>query len=129
MLCVCVTLFVNLSRILHGGQCLILGVVWCNLPGWRWATINKVALDRLSRSMHSDVCDSDGCCNAVLHSRISGCGCRRFRAAPNNNVRLVFNFCLRTIICNLYSFSIPREWCKECPMRRCALCSFSSGRF
>ena len=54
-----------------------------NLPGWRWATITKVALDRLSRSLHSDVCDSDGCRDAVVHSRISGRGNRRFRAVPN----------------------------------------------
>ena len=57
-----------------------------NLPGWRWATITKVALDRLSRSLHSDVCDSDGCCDAVAHSRISGRGSRRSRAAPNINL-------------------------------------------
>ena len=54
-----------------------------NLPGWRWAAINKVALDRLSRSLHSDVCDSDGCCDAVVHSTISGSGNRRTRAVPN----------------------------------------------
>ena len=24
----------------------------CNLPGWRWATIIQVVLDRLSRSLH-----------------------------------------------------------------------------
>ena len=59
--------------------------VWkCNLPGWRWAAITKVALDRLSRSLHSDVCDSDGCCDAVVHSTISGSGNRRTRAVPNN---------------------------------------------
>ena len=45
----------------------------------------KVALDRLSRSLHSDVCDSDGCRDAVAHSRISGRGSRRSRAAPNHN--------------------------------------------
>lgn len=55
-----------------------------NLPGWRWATITKVALDRLSRSLHSDVCDSDGCCDAVVHSTISGSGNRRTRAVPNS---------------------------------------------
>ena len=55
----------------------------CNLPGWRWAAITKVALDRLSRSLHSDVCDSDGCCDAVVHSTISGSGNRRTRAVPN----------------------------------------------
>ena len=54
-----------------------------NLPGWRWAAITKVALDRLSRSLHSDVCDSDGCCDAVVHSTISGSGNRRTRAVPN----------------------------------------------
>ena len=54
-----------------------------NLPGWRWAAIKKVALDRLSRSLHSDVCDSDGCCDAVVHSTISGGGNRRARAVPN----------------------------------------------
>ena len=54
-----------------------------NLPGWRWAAIKKVALDRLSRSLHSDVCDSDGCCDAVVHSTISGSGNRRTRAVPN----------------------------------------------
>ena len=54
-----------------------------NLPGWRWAAIKKVALDRLSRSLRSDVCDSDGCCDAVVHSTISGSGNRRTRAVPN----------------------------------------------
>ena len=54
-----------------------------NLPGWRWATIMQVVLDRLSRSLHSDVCDSDGCRDAVAHSRISGRGTRRSRAVPN----------------------------------------------
>ena len=44
----------------------------------------KVALDRLSRSLHSDVCDSDGCRDAVVHSTISGRGCWRARAASNN---------------------------------------------
>ena len=55
-----------------------------NLPGWRWATIMQVVLDRLSRSLHSDVCDSDGCRDAVAHSRISGRGSRRANAAPNH---------------------------------------------
>ena len=55
----------------------------CNLPGWRWATITKVALDRLSRSLHSDVCDSDGLRDAAIHSTISGRGGRRDRAASN----------------------------------------------
>ena len=55
-----------------------------NLPGWRWAMITKVALDRLSRSLHSDVCDSDGCNDVVVHSKISGRGGRRERAALNN---------------------------------------------
>ena len=55
----------------------------CNLPGWRWATITKVALDRLSRSLHSDVCDSDGLRDAAIHSTISGRGSRRDRAASN----------------------------------------------
>ena len=58
-------------------------MVWSNLPGWRWATIMQVVLDRLSRSLHSDVCDSDGCRDAVAHSRISGRGIRRSRAVPN----------------------------------------------
>ena len=44
-----------------------------------------MALDRLSRSLHSDVCDSDGCCDAVLHSTISGRGSRRERAALNKS--------------------------------------------
>ena len=61
-------------------------MVWSNLPGWRWATIMQVVLDRLSRSLHSDVCDSDGCRDAVAHSRISGRGIRRPRAAPNHTV-------------------------------------------
>jgi hypothetical protein len=56
-----------------------------NLPGWRWATIKQVALDRLSRSLHSDVCDSDGCNDVVVHSKISGRGGRRERAALNNS--------------------------------------------
>ena len=55
-----------------------------NLPGWRWATITKVALDRLSRSLHSDVCDSDGLRDAAIHSTISGRGSRRDRAASNS---------------------------------------------
>ena len=55
-----------------------------NLPGWRWATIKQVALDRLSRSLHSDVCDSDGCNDVVVHSKISGRGGRRERAALND---------------------------------------------
>ena len=55
-----------------------------NLPGWRWATITKVALDRLSRSLHSDVCDSDGLRDAAIHSTISGSGGRRDSAASNN---------------------------------------------
>ena len=59
------------------------GGVECNLPGWRWATITKVALDRLSRSLHSDVCDSDGLRDAAIHSTISGRGSRRDRAASN----------------------------------------------
>ena len=60
-----------------------------NLPGWRWATITKVALDRLSRSLHSDVCDSDGCSDAVVHSRISGCGNRRVCAVPNYEQEII----------------------------------------
>ena len=71
-----------------------------NLPGWRWATITKVALDRLSRSLHSDVCDSDGCRDAVVHSRISGRGNRRFRAVPN-----YFN----TTVTVRYEKPIPQE--------------------
>ena len=59
------------------------GVEVVNLPGWRWAMITKVALDRLSRSLHSDVCDSDGCRDAVVHSTISGRRGRRLCAAPN----------------------------------------------
>ena len=55
----------------------------CNLPGWPWAMITKVALDRLSRSLHSDVCDSDKCGDAVACSRISGRGNRRLCAVPN----------------------------------------------
>ena len=54
-----------------------------NLPGWRWATITKVALDRLSRSLHSGVCDSDGLRDAAIHSTISGSGGRRDRATSN----------------------------------------------
>ena len=63
-----------------------------NLPGWRWATIKQVALDRLSRSLHSDVCDSDGCCDAVLHSTISGREGRRERAALNISSSIRFRF-------------------------------------
>ena len=62
--------------------------MFLNLPGWRWAAITKVALDRLSRSLHSDVCDSDGCCDAVVHSTISGSGNRRTRAVPNNSSKI-----------------------------------------
>ena len=43
-----------------------------------------MALDRLSRSLHSDVCDSDGCCDAVVHSTISGSEDRRTRAVLND---------------------------------------------
>ena len=60
----------------------VAGII-CNLPGWRWATITKVALDRLSRSLHSDVCDSDGLRDAAIHSTISGSGGRRDRATSN----------------------------------------------
>ena len=60
----------------------------CNLPGWRWATITKVALDRLSRSLHSDVCDSDGLRDAAIHSTISGSGGRRERATSNISKQL-----------------------------------------
>ena len=59
------------------------GMEMINLPGWRWATIKQVALDRLSRSLHSDVCDSDGCNDVVVHSTISGRGGRRERATLN----------------------------------------------
>ena len=82
-----------------------------NLPGWRWATITKVALDRLSRSLHSDVCDSDGCCDAVAHSRISGRGSRRSRAAPNNsptNINQAYNYCTRPV---RQAFCTPHECC------------------
>ena len=58
----------------------------CNLPGWRWATITKVALDRLSRSLHSDVCDSDGLRDAAIHSTISGSGGRRDCATSNKGI-------------------------------------------
>ena len=47
--------------------------------------ITKVALDRLSRSLHSDVCDSDGLRDAAIHSTISGSGGRRDCAASNNH--------------------------------------------
>ena len=66
---------------LHRGFPDVVAGVQCNLPGWRWATITKVALDRLSRSLHSDVCDSDGLRDAAIHSTISGSGGRRDRAA------------------------------------------------
>ena len=71
------------ARCFHGTCTGSPGPVTANLPGWRWAAITKVALDRLSRSLHSDVCDSDGCCDAVVHSTISGSGNRRTRAVPN----------------------------------------------
>ena len=81
----------ELYLVSHGaaerGAVLISPAWYCNLPGWRWATITKVALDRLSRSLHSDVCDSDGCCDAVLHSTISGRGSRRERAALNTSFK------------------------------------------
>ena len=78
------------------------GVPLVNLPGWRWATIKQVALDRLSRSLHSDVCDSDGCCDAVLHSTISGRGSRRERAALNISSRSFFlSSILVAIVCGL----------------------------
>ena len=86
----------NITQILNGSQLVFVAASnfdckdsmlsassQCNLPGWRWAAITKVALDRLSRSLHSDVCDSDGCCDAVVHSTISGSGNRRTRAVPN----------------------------------------------
>ena len=80
---------VALAPVLVGGRCSSsLKRPWLvNLPGWRWATIKQVALDRLSRSLHSDVCDSDGCCDAVLHSTISGRGSRRERAALNISLK------------------------------------------
>jgi len=66
---------------------------YINLPGWRWAMITKVALDRLSRSLHSGVCDSDGYCNAVVHSTISGSGGRRARASSNASSSSCFMHC------------------------------------
>ena len=42
-----------------------------------------MALDRLSRSLHSDVCDSDGLRDAAIHSTISGSGGRRDCATSN----------------------------------------------
>ena len=77
-----------------------------NLPGWRWAAITKVALDRLSRSLHSDVCDSDGCCDAVVHSTISGSGNRRTRAVPNYATITFFE----EIILHLLSHSCNMRW-------------------
>ena len=71
----------NLHQVLIDAQIELYGSVSSNLPGWRWATITKVALDRLSRSLHSDVCDSDGLRDAAIHSTISGSGGRRERAA------------------------------------------------
>ena len=62
-------------------RCVIVRPEAVNLPGWRWAMITKVALDRLSRSLHSDVCDSDGLRDAAIHSTISGSGGRRDCAA------------------------------------------------
>ena len=73
---------VNLLRVDRGFEC----SKKSNLPGWRWAMITKVALDRLSRSLHSGVCDSDGYCNAVVHSTISGRGRRRACASSNKHV-------------------------------------------
>ena len=91
-----------------------------NLPGWRWATITKVALDRLSRSLHSDVCDSDGCRDAVVHSRISGRGSWRFRAAPNNNINpptLWWSYCClylnRPPICSNHMFRCGSKFQKS----------------
>ena len=75
-----------------------------NLPGWRWAAITKVALDRLSRSLHSDVCDSDGCCDAVVHSTISGRGNRRTRAVPNYAIITFFEEVFLPLL--LHSFTI-----------------------
>ena len=72
-----------------------------NLPGWRWAAIKKVALDRLSRSLHSDVCDSDGCCDAVVHSTISGGGNRRARAVPNV-IYIECDFCTFSLCLRLH---------------------------
>ena len=48
--------------------------------------ITKVALDRLSRSLHSDVCDSDGLRDAAIHSTISGRGGRRASAASDRSL-------------------------------------------
>ena len=48
-----------------------------------------MALDRLSRSLHSGVCDSDGYCDAVVHSRISGRGNWRLCAIPNESAFLI----------------------------------------
>ena len=68
------------------------GMEMINLPGWRWATIKQVALDRLSRSLHSDVCDSDGCNDVVVHSTISGREGRREHATLNNSSIKEFPF-------------------------------------
>ena len=128
----------TVNRPPHGvnatSACLVLGMCVFNLPGWRWATIKKVALDRLSRSLHSDVCDSDGCRDAVAHSRISGRGSRRSRAAPNNaynkdNVALClavfvgFHFVFR-------SYSLTTEHRKKgCAVRIALLCTLSQNGY
>ena len=74
------------------------GMEMINLPGLRWATIKQVALDRLSRSLHSDVCDSDGCNDVVVHSTISGRGGRRERATLNKSsskfLSFQFHYCM-----------------------------------
>ena len=67
------------------------GMEMINLPGWRWATIKQVALDRLSRSLHSDVCDSDGCNDVVVHSTISGRGGRRERATLKQFIKQILS--------------------------------------
>ena len=78
-----------------------------NLPGWRWAMITKVALDRLSRSLHSDVCDSDGLRDAAIHSTISGSGGRRDCATSYFN-KSNFNYCNSQDLVHQTSKLLPR---------------------
>ena len=86
-----------------------------NLPGWRWAAIKKVALDRLSRSLHSDVCDSDGCCDAVVHSTISGSGNRRTRAVPNiTYIPKLYHFSCVTVTLLCVYFALRKKACERC---------------
>ena len=42
-----------------------------NLPGWRWARINQLALAKSSNSPHSEVCKASEGSSGIVHGKIS----------------------------------------------------------